>query len=366
MKVGRVIHYSAIALILALGITWSLASAQDKPDRAGFPGSALLVDAAWLKDRLADQNLVVVDVRSDKDFDKRAVPGAVRMPWGEFRYNDPASNQGGLFVGLVEAQKILGRYGISRGDAVVLYDSVVQDGGATASYVFWVLEVLGHQKVMMLDRGIDAWAESGGEIASETRKPEPVLYQAPPAEVRLDRWATGGFIYSRLGDPYYQVLDVRSPDEYLGRAANPALDKEPLKLGHIPTSFNYNYSDNWIDKMSKALKTYPELLEMYRGLDPNKAVITYCHSARRGSYSYFIMRLMGFQDVRLYDASWFEWGSAKEFFPVELEPNKPAGTAPPLAKAGGTGPMPIPAATIGGSSGEDAGSGKTGYISCGG
>jgi thiosulfate/3-mercaptopyruvate sulfurtransferase len=46
---------------------------------------------------------------------------------------------------------------------------------------------------------------------------------------------------------------------------------------------------------------------MYRGLNPTAGVILYCHSARRGSFGYFVLRLLGFEDVMLYDNSWFDW-----------------------------------------------------------
>jgi thiosulfate/3-mercaptopyruvate sulfurtransferase len=59
-----------------------------------------------------------------------------------------------------------------------------------------------------------------------------------------------------------------------------------------------------------------ELQQLYKGLDPNRAVIAYCHSARRGSFGYFILRLMGFADVLLYEPSWMEWGSHHYYYPA--------------------------------------------------
>lgn len=48
----------------------------------------------------------------------------------------------------------------------MLYDSVERDGGATAAYVFWVLDLLGHTRKMVLERGIDAWEEAGYDLDS--------------------------------------------------------------------------------------------------------------------------------------------------------------------------------------------------------
>ncbi len=356
MGEGRAFRYVVIVAVLAAGVGWTLASARTT---RGYPGGGFLVSAKWLKAHLEDPGLVVVDVRTDKYFDGRVIPGAVRMPWKAFRYNDRARGVGGVFVGVERAQEILGQYGIGRENTVVLYDSVKRDGGATASYVFWILDLLGHRNVKILHRGIDAWVEAGGQVATEPARLDPVTYQAPSDEIRLRRWATGAFVRDRLGDPVYQILDVRSREEYLGEKLNQALGGGALKAGHIPTAYNVNYKLNWASKDTRALKAMGELLELYRGLDPARPVIVYCHSGRRGSFAYFVLRLMGFQDVMLYESSWYEWGNPDLFFPVELEERKLTGALPyPVKKAA----LKLPAR---GAAGRKAPA-KGGYVSCGG
>lgn len=347
---------AVIAAVLILGTAWALASAKQSGELQ--PGRRFLATASWLKAHLADPGLVIVDVRTDKDFDGRVIPGAVRLPWTAFRYDDPARGLGELFVGEVRAQEILGAHGIARNDTVIVYDSVARDGGATSSYLFWILDLLGHRNIKLLERGIDGWADAGGKVESAPRTPEPVLYQAPAGEVRLDRIAGSAFILSRLGDPHYQLLDVRSREEYIGEKASQGLGGEPLKLGHIPTAANVDYRSNWADPNTKAIKGSPQLLELYRGLDPGRTVIVYCHSGRRASFGYFILRLMGLENVALYDESWFEWGNPRTFFPVETAERRltGAGLPTPVWKAAAERPVPAP--------GQPAA--KGGYVSCGG
>ncbi len=346
-----------LAIVFAALAVWTVASARQA---AGpYPEGEILVTAGWLKAHRADPGLVVVDTRSDKDFDGRVIPGAVRLPWSLFRERDPVRDMGGLFVGPARAQKILGEHGIGRTDTVVLYDSVKKDGGAVASYVFWVLDLLGHPKVKLLERGIDGWAEAGGEVASEPAVLEPVTYQAPAAEVRLRRWADGEFIRSRLGDPVYQILDVRSAAEYRGEKANTTLSKREEKPGHVPGAYNVDYRLNWTDPDTKAMKPYEELLELYRGLDPDRPVIVYCHSGRRASFGYFVLRLLGFRDVILYEASWMEWGHPDLFYPVETAPRELRGALPIPGRKAAAEPAPARAAPT-------AAPAKGGYVSCGG
>jgi thiosulfate/3-mercaptopyruvate sulfurtransferase len=369
MKNAKLIRYAAIAAILLLGLYWSAASATS--DRAGenYPNSGFLATAQWLKSHKEDASLVIVDVRVDKFFEGNLIPGAIRMPWQQFQYDDTVSNMGALFVGIVRAQQLLGEHGIARNDTVVLYDSVKQDGGATSSYIFWVLDLLGHKNMKVLERGIDGWIDGGGETVSTARKPEPVLYQAPSAEINLSKWVKADYMMPRLGDPYYQILDVRSREEYLGEKPNTGLDGMVLKLGHVPTAYNNDYTLNWTTPDIKAIKPYAALRELYRGLDPGRAVITYCHSGRRGSFGYFILRLMGFEDARLYEPSWMEWGNKRSFYPVETAENVLTGDVLP-----GTTSTPVSSnkeektnrkSGAAAKSGDDRGL-KSGYVSCGG
>ncbi|MGA9535785.1 MAG: rhodanese-like domain-containing protein [Desulfobacterales bacterium] len=360
----RLLRYLVIGLILALGIYWSLAAAQTGASDPPYPENQFLVTAAWLKNHLTDQGLVVVDVRDDRYFDTKLIPGAVHLPWSSFRYSDTARGIGGKFVGIAQAQKILGSAGLSRTDTLVLYDSIERDGGATATYVFWVLDLLGHREKKILESGIDDWMTAGGDVTDTAQRLEPMLYQAPADEIRMRRWVSGEFIQSRLGDPYYQILDVRSREEFLGEKPNLGLDGQVLKLGHIPTAVNVDYRLNWIDTDTKDIKSYRDLLDLYRGLDPSRSVITYCHSARRSSFGYFVLRLMGFTDVRLYDGSWFEWGHPDFFFPVETRENRPASQAVPDIAVGGSQSKSVSGKSQEGQERLEAP--KGGYVSCGG
>ena len=369
MKNGKLIRYAAIAAILLLGVYWSAASATSGGAGKDYPNAGFLATAEWLKSHKDDASLVIVDVRMDKYVEGKLIPGAVRMPWVQFQYGDTAGNMGEVFVGIARAQQLLGEHGIARNDTVVLYDSVKRDGGATSSYIFWVLDLLGHKNMKVLERGIDAWIDAGGATVSTPRKPEAVLYQAPSGEIKLRKWVKAEYLLPRLGDPYYQILDVRSREEYLGEKPNTALDGTVLRLGHVPTAINSDYTLNWTTPDSKAIKPYTALQKLYRGLDPGRAVITYCHSARRGSFGYFVLRLMGFEDVTLYEPSWMEWGNKRYYYPVETAENVLAGdtlpgtTSPSAAfnRRGKTTQQSGAAAA----SGDNRGS-KSGYVSCGG
>lgn len=361
------IRYGVLAVLLALGVLWSLVSAQQTERTGGYPNADLLASPQWLHAHIDDQDVLVVDVRTDEHFDGRLIPGAIRLPWSSFRYNDTAANEGELFVGTSRAQEIFGSQGVGRTNTVVLYDSVARDGGATSSYVFWILDVLGHTDKKILEGGIDAWEAAGYDLASKPRSLSPILYQAPMEDIRGRGVVDGDDVYRRLGDPHYQIIDVRSAAEYKGEKGSSDLRGNPLKLGHIPTAVNIDYSANWADSETKRIKSYEALQDLYRGLDTQKSVIVYCDSGRRSSFSYFILRLMGIDNVATYEASWKQWGNPANFYPVETSEHTFADERTPgtstvagaASKPGSTSPARKAPSSRG-----DAP--KGGYVSCGG
>nr|WP_320009640.1 rhodanese-like domain-containing protein [uncultured Desulfobulbus sp.] len=359
-----------IFTLLLLGLVWSLALAQVEQSTSRYPADNLLVSPDWLARQSDDQHLVIVDVRNDGVFDGRMIPGAIRLPWSKMRYNNTGINEGSLFVGAAQAQKILGEHGIGRTDTVVLYDSVQEDGGATASYLFLVLDYLGHERKMILEGGIDAWIQADHQLASRPRDLSPILYQAPMAEIKRRIMISGRDIYERLDDPHYQIVDVRSSDEYLGNKGTRDLQGNGLKLGHIPTAVNIPYSDVWKSKEEKLFKSYNELQELYRGLDPEKTIIVYCNSGRRSSFVFFTLQLMGFDKISSYEASWKQWGKPANFYPVTTRASDFIGNEKPDSHASAPDTKPHQpqskdaTSTKSGTTQDDQPTG--GYVSCGG
>ena len=55
------------------------------------------------------------------------------------------------------------------------------------------------------------------------------------------------------------------------------------------------------------------------GIEGSDEVISYCRLGVRASYSWFILKyILGFDDVRVYDGSWTEWGNSAGV-PIETD-----------------------------------------------
>lgn len=271
---------------------------------AEYADPGRLVTGDWLQERLGTPGLVVVE--SDEDvllYETGHIPGAVKVDW-HTELNDPVVRD---YVDGAGFAELLSSKGISRDDTVVIYGD---KNNWWAAYALWVFSLFGHEDVRLLDGGRDKWIAEGRPITTD--KPAPRRTEYPVVErddTRLRAYKDD--VLAHLGKP---LIDVRSPEEYDGsRTSAPAYPEEgALRAGHIPTA----QSVPWARAVAEdgGFKTRAELDAIYRGevgLQDGDSVVAYCRIGERSSHTWFVLKhLLGFEDVRNYDGSWTEWGSA--------------------------------------------------------
>ena len=264
-----------------------------------------LVTGEWLQAHLGEPGLAVVE--SDEDvllYETGHIPGAIKVDW-HTELNDPVVRD---YVDGEGFAALLSRKGISRGDTVVIYGD---KNNWWAAYALWVFSLFGHEDVRLLDGGRDKWIAEGRPITTETSTPEPADYPV----VERDDTALRAYkddVLAHLGAG--PLIDVRSPEEYDGsRTTAPAYPEEgALRGGHIPSA----QSVPWARAVAAdgGFKSRAELDAIYRdeaGLQVGDAIVAYCRIGERSSHTWFVLtHLLGFEDVRNYDGSWTEWGSA--------------------------------------------------------
>jgi thiosulfate/3-mercaptopyruvate sulfurtransferase len=271
---------------------------------AQYADPGRLVTGEWLEARLGQPGLVVVE--SDEDvllYETGHIPGAVKVDW-HTELNDPVVRD---YVDGEGFAALLSRKGISRDDTVVIYGD---KNNWWAAYALWVFSLFGHEDVRLLDGGRDKWIAEGRPITTEAPSPAPTEYPVVERDDSRLR-AYKDDVLAHLGNP---LIDVRSPEEYDGsRTTAPAYpDEGALRAGHIPTA----KSVPWARAVAEdgGFKTRAELEAIYReevGLRDGDAIVAYCRIGERSSHTWFVLRhLLGFENVRNYDGSWTEWGSA--------------------------------------------------------
>ena len=263
-----------------------------------------LVSTEWLAEHLHDAGLVVVE--SDEDvllYEVGHIPGAVKVDW-HTDLNDPVQRdyiQGEAFA------KLMSERGISRDSTVVVYGD---KNNWWAAYALWVFTLFGHEDVRLLDGGRVKWEAEGREYTTDQPAIAPVEYPIPERDDTGIR-AYKEDVLEHFGNP---LIDVRSPEEYNGsRTTAPAYpDEGALRAGHIPSAQNVPWGKAAAE--DGTFKPLTELDAVYRegaGLKDGDEIVAYCRIGERSSHTWFVLHhLMGFENVRNYDGSWTEWGSA--------------------------------------------------------
>jgi thiosulfate/3-mercaptopyruvate sulfurtransferase len=274
------------------------------PELSDYAHPERLVTTDWLAENLNTPGLAIVESNEDVLlYDTGHIPGAIKVDW-HTELNDAVVRD---YIDGAQFAELMARKGISRSDTVVIYGD---KSNWWAAYALWVFTLFGHEDVRLLNGGRDAWVSQGRELTKEL----PARARAEYPVVERQDGAIRSFkedVLAHLGKP---LIDVRSPEEYSGeRTHMPAYPEEgALRGGHIPTA----RSVPWARAAAEdgRFKPHRELVELYftdLKIAPTDDVITYCRIGERSSHTWFVMKyLLGVENVKNYDGSWTEWGSA--------------------------------------------------------
>ena len=279
---------------------------------AGTPNGHLLVDTVWLAEHLADPDLRIFDCTTrlvpDEELGYRIagardnwaaghIPGAGYLNCQDdmcdtshehrFMLADP-----GPFAASV------GALGIGDDTRVVLY-STAELFWATRAW--WALYAYGFDNAVVLNGGFQSWTGEGRPVSTE-----PCSY--PPATFtprrRDDAIMNKGDVLALLDDPDVAVVNALRAEQYAGTGG--MVFGRP---GRIANSTNAPYPD-LSDMAAGTLNDLEIVREIFAaaGATPDKRIVNYCGGGISATIGFFAQKLMGYDNVTLYDASMQEWG----------------------------------------------------------
>jgi len=202
---------------------------------------------------------------------------------------------------------LMSEIGVGDETLVIAYD----DGNNLfAARLWWALNYYSHRQVKLLDGGWDLWIADGRPVTNAPSNPSHGRF-TPQIDARwIAEWED---VNAAIGNSGSRILDVRSDREWTGADA-----MGTKRGGHIPTAIHLEWRQT-IDQATKRFKSPAVLREMFAalGLEPGNELITYCQGGIRAAHTAFALRLVGYDRVRNYDRSWYEWGN-REDLPIEV------------------------------------------------
>lgn len=257
----------------------------------------MLISTKDLAGRLSDDDLVVVDCRSYKDYSQGHIPGAVNLDLFAFHWFDTSKE--GIKTFHEQTTRLLSFAGIGSDKTAVFYDDV---SGMLAARGVWLLRYFSHKNSFMLDGGLQKWLADGFTTETKTNGFVPDAFEGTP-----DQSLLAGYDDIKDGLGKTVLIDARSKEEYDGSVIRGA------RRGHIPGAINVDYALNISD--DGTFKDEDSLSELYK-IPKDSQIITYCQGAYRAANSFVALKRLGFENVRVYLGSWGEWSNRAEL-PVE-------------------------------------------------
>lgn len=113
---------------------------------------------------------------------------------------------------------------------------------------------------------------------------------------------TGDELARRLEEGSSSLLDVRTREEFEGETGYPCDPRQ----GHIPGAVHLDWEELFAGE-GRPLEVEPmTALLRERGVDPDRPIVTYCHSGQRSGLAATALRAAGLDAVN-YEGSWHEW-----------------------------------------------------------
>jgi thiosulfate/3-mercaptopyruvate sulfurtransferase len=272
-----------------------------------------LVSTEWLATHLDDPKVRIVDCRyyfdgrqGHEEYAKGHIPGAVHL-----YYSALSTKENPIAYKMArgpQMKRVMEANGIGDDTLVIAYDD---EGGHAASRLWLAMLVHGHgDDIRILEGGLTKWQQEGRPIDTDSAEARSATFT--PREGPADILLTAEQVLAATSDPDAVILDVRRLTEYTGEEVRAA------RGGRVPGAVRMLWQDALDWGGDRAFKSADEVRAQLAeiGVTPEKRTITYCQGAVRAAHTALALKMLGYENVEVYDGSWEEWGSRTDL-PIE-------------------------------------------------
>ena len=281
-----------------------------------------LVDTEWVAAHLHDPGLRIFDCTLllaptaedpfrfetvDRIWPRGHLPGAGFLDL-KVELSDPLSRWPLQFTMPRSRQfaEVLGRKGVGEDTRVVLYSA---QHPMCAARVWWMLRTFGFDNACVMDGGWEKWVAEGRPVSTEPCGYAPAQFHV---HHRGHLVASKAEVRAAIGNPKVLLINALSRKQHAGEGVNYG------RPGRIPGSVCVPAAE-LVTRGTGTLRPIEELRALFEsaGVRRGLRLITYCGGGIAAACEAFVLSLLGYGDVAVYDGSLAEW-SNDPTLPLEI------------------------------------------------
>lgn len=271
-------------------------------------GKVKWVSTDWLQEHIEGKNLMILDVQPNvHDYIQEHIAGAFYLNEGVLR--EPLKGRPAMYVPPEAIQPIFRCVGLKNDVPVVVYTGTGPykgwGNGLEQTMMAYSLARFGHNRVYVLDGGIDKWKEEGKPLTKVFPKIEKSNFTVKVCREYFVEYGEFKAIKDRED---VILLDARPPHVYEGQGPW-------IKPGHIPGAVNLPWASLMDDKNKKLLKPNERIESIVKehSITRDNTIICSCGTGREATNEFILFKwYLSYPKVKIYEGSFTEWSSYPE------------------------------------------------------